>query len=158
MKKLLVSISLVLLSVCVMAQTKTGLQIIPTLSTVDVRVSPAKMKLGGELGYFGNVLGIAATLESDTKFTKRTALVGLKGYANVAKVENMVVKAAFGVSGLGKDLRKFEDTRWRFSPELSLSVPLFSHLDFRFAAQGHLYNKDNWNVNPGASFGLVARL
>jgi hypothetical protein len=154
MKKIAILASLVLMSLVGFSQTKTGLYVVPFTAVTDVRVEPIKGRLGAEVGYFGQVFGLTGTVETNSKLNSE-ALVGLKGYASVANFENLSLKAAVGASTYAKDLK---DSEWRFTPELSLSAPLFNNLDARVAGQAHFYTNTNWKVYPGVSFGLAYKL
>lgn len=155
MKKLLILVGVMMLSLAGLAQTKTGFYAIPTIATVDVRNQPLSQgRLGGELGVFGEVFGLAATAESNPDLN-REALVGLKGYLKVADIENMRLHAAVGAKTYVKDLK---DSPWEFTPQLNLSVPMFSWLDAKAAVIGTMLSHDNWKITPGVGVGLAVRL
>lgn len=154
MRKLLVLVAVMIVSLTAMAQTKTGLYVVPTVSTVDVRQNSLVGVLNAELGYFGKVFGIAGTVESNYNLDSR-ALVGLKGYINVARYEHMSLKGAIGAATSTKDLK---NSQWQFKPEVSLSIPLLSNIDARIAGIGTLYSHDSWRIKPGVAFGLALKL
>jgi len=155
MKKLLILVGVMLLSFGGMAQTSKGVFITPTISTVDVRNSPLSQgRLGGEFGYMGNTLGLAATAESNPDLTSE-ALVGLKGYLKVADIENMRLHVAVGAKTYAKDLK---DSPWEFTPQLNLSIPMFSWLDAKAAVIGTMLSHDDWKVTPGVGVGLAVKL
>lgn len=146
---------IMMISLVSLAQTSKGVFITPTIATVDVRNSPLSQgRLGAELGYMGNVFGIAATAESNPRLTSE-ALVGLKGYLKVADIENMRLHLAVGAKTYAKDLK---DSPWEFTPQANLSIPMFPWLDAKAAVIGTMLSKDEWRITPGVGVGFAIKL
>jgi len=162
MKKVLVLVAIMVFSFGAFAQS--GLTLIPYVGVSDVRKAPLNqyagkqsvdnVNLGAEIGYFGEVFGLTGTVQSNWDLNKE-ALVGLKGYAKVAKIENISISGAVGASTYIKDVK---DSRWLFTPQIVFGVPLVDHFQARFSAIGNMYSHDGWRVYPAASFGLAYSL
>lgn len=147
----------------VKAQTTEGFKISPSISSVDVRGneklnrylgSTAKQNLnvGVDAGYFGKVLGLAVTAQTDFDFDS-PVLLGLKGFVNIVKVDNIVFKGELGASRFIKDVK---GDPYQYKGAISANVPLFNHFDFKGAFQVTSFGDDNFKrYYPGVAAGIV---
>lgn len=164
MKKiLLLGAFVALFTLSSQAQTQPGFNITATIGAVDFteklplnsylgdHAGRQNLNLGIEAGYFGNVLGLAATVQSDFDLDSE-ALVGLKGFVKIAEVHNVTIRGAVAAR---RFVNEVSGNQYQYAAELGANFPLFSKVYSRLAAQANINGDQGFdNIRPGVLFGL----
>lgn len=153
MKKLLTLLVLIVVAtVSTYAQKSNGLYVTPsvTFSNLDKK-APAQV-YAAEVGYFGNILGVAGLVETDKYF--KTPVYGAKLYAQLFTIENIKIKAYGAAKSELKDLKHLN---LQLEPGLAAFVPLYGNLGAKLSSSA-VFQRGERRVFPTAGFGLTYRL
>lgn len=165
MKKQLLTIIACVVALGATAQTSTGFHLISTLSAVDFRktkplntylgpVAKQNLNWGLEAGYFVNKLGVALTAQTDFDMDS-PVLIGLKGYADIFRIENIVFKGELAAASFIKNV---DGSNWQYKGAVSGSVALTEHFDAKAALQVTTVGEENFKkYHPGILFGIGYR-